>query len=482
MGTPTSTVPGPAVETASRDADSAVAQDQTRATPRRDLTGVGAPYLGPAMVALGAAVLLVGLAPAPASWGLDFLHAHAVLAMVGVVLPLAAHLQLRLVGRVLGRRMSPVRVRMATAVGGLGLLVAAGSALRFQGLGLELGYRLGMAIVFMAGVLHMSAMLKVLPRRGESVVRAEEPLTKGDDACFTQMRFAHFFLPLGLGLLAYGGPWWTGPGAEATTMQHAAVLSGLHVLLGGHVLVAMYAVSHLAVPRLSGIPAIAAGAIKGELHSTLLGLVGLLAGFFLTPVAPGVGRGLTVFLGFFVFVGAFTFMGVLGANIMKNKSRTQRVTPEFSYIPWVFAGVLWILCGTLMGMMVAAIRPLPVDGVVAAPATRGFAPNIAALATTHAHMVILGGYLMLALGLMSRLIPMDQGRGPPSFQRLKGSFYGLNLALGLFALGAFDAHWSLAGMTLDATFWNGLASISILLAVAGWFVSLRPVERRSRLA
>ena len=40
------------------------------------------------------------------------------------------------------------------------------------------------------------------------------------------------------------------------------------------------------------------------------------------------------------FLGTFTFMGVLGANIMKNKSQTQRVTPQFAYIPWTFAGVL----------------------------------------------------------------------------------------------------------------------------------------------
>jgi nitric oxide reductase large subunit len=159
-------------------------------------------------------------------------------------------------------------------------------------------------------------------------------------------------------------------------------------------------------------------------------------------------------------VGAFTFMGVLGANIMKNKSRTQRITPEFVYVPWVFAGVLWILCGILMGMLLRAIPPQ-------------FEAKRAALSAIHSHSILVGGFLMLAMGLMTRLVPLDQGRPPPRFDQVKWSFYGLNIALGLFAVGK---------LADDGTWWTAAASVSILLAVAGWFMTLRPNDAGGRPA
>ncbi|MGB1697165.1 MAG: hypothetical protein ACPHK8_02055, partial [Thermoplasmatota archaeon] len=82
-------------------------------------------------------------------------------------------------------------------------------------------------------------------------------------------------------------------------------VAGIHELLIGFGLVSMYSLGHLWVPRLSGIPAIAAGAIKGELHTTMLGIAGVTLGFLTGHIG--------FFLAFapFVFIGFFTYMGVL---------------------------------------------------------------------------------------------------------------------------------------------------------------------------
>ena len=154
----------------------------------------------------------------------------------------------------------------APAVWMLGtLLMAAGSFA-------EVATLLG-ATAWLAAMMPMAIQaMKHAPK--ETLVN-DDPLTKGDDACFKHLVFAHRFLPIGLLLLLAGAIaalWWP----VAAQRLH---VSAMHVLIIGYGLLVTYGVSHLWVPRFSGIPAIAAGAIKGELHTTLLGLTGLVLGF-----------------------------------------------------------------------------------------------------------------------------------------------------------------------------------------------------------
>ncbi len=301
----------------------------------------------------------------------------------------------------------------------------------------------GWLTLLAAGGMQTGVMLRALPSRGESVVDvARDPLTKGDDACFKQLRFAHFFLPLGLLGLAIGhAPW-----IATTGMGPGVRLASAHALLAGFGLFATYGISHLVVPRYSGVPAIAAGAIKGELHSGLLGLVGLMAGF-LVGANTSVGRGLIVGLGPFLFISMFTFMGVLGANIMKNKSKTQRVTREFVYVPWTFTGVFWLICGVLLGIFLGfAPKALP-----------EFVPE---LTFVHIHIALLGGMAQLLLGFALRWLPAWTNQQPPLFQASRGAFFLFNGGLTALLLGR------LAGSS-DALLWGGLATaagVVLLLA------------------
>lgn len=403
---------------------------------------------------LAAAVVLavLGVAFDPARTGLDLWHAHGIVVLFAFLWPMAVFVQLHFLRTLLGRTPAPARIRVLAALMSAGAAVAGAAAVAGTGTVLDWGYRAGLLLLLAAAGMLTGTMLRLLPRRSHSVVDVQrDPLTKGDDACFTQLRFAHFMLPLGVLGLVLAGPWWT---PAPTAFLGAAGVAGFHLLLAGYVLLSLYGIAHLAVPRLSGIPAIAAGAIKGELHTTLLGLVGLVAGFLTAPYAPGVGRGLVGGLGFFVFVGAFTFMGVLGANIMKNKSRTQRVTPEFVYVPWTFAGIFWLLSGVLMGMLLPAAQ--------AAGTRLPFAYS--ALRFLHIHSALDGGAMILLLGFLTRLLPREAGVAPPSFQALKLPFYGLNAALVLLAAG------ELAGDLHGWLFWLG--SLLTGLALAAWFFVL----------
>ncbi len=242
-------------------------------------------------------------------------------------------------------------------------------------------------------------------------VPADEPLAKGDGACFKQIVFAHRFLALG-GLFTVA----TFGLATADSLWHPRfLLASLHILLIGHVLLSTYAVTHLWIPRFSGVPATAAGAIKGELHTTLLGLSGLVLGFLLQS------RGLIAGLGFFVFVGFFTYMGVLGANMMKNKSKTQRVTPEFIYIPFVFTAIFWLICAVLMGLFLNAVP-------------NELAPRLPALQHAHWNAALVGGVLQMFMGLATRMV-----EAPLRFQgALRLSFFAFNGGVALWLYSAFD--------------------------------------------
>ena len=377
------------------------------------LLSLGGLWAGLAMALLG------GLAERWDVLVLPWFPAHGILLVLGFVLPGLLFLLLRIAGPLMPRPLDPARIRV------LGMLWAAAAIV--AGLGHLLPGRvvafLGMLLAFAAGGMQTGTMLKALPRRGESVVDvARDPLTKGDDACFQQIRFAHFFLPLGLLLMTAS----YAPGLAAWPGSPRLFLAGLHLTLVGHALVAAYGLTHLAIPRYAGVPAIAAGAIKGELHSTLPGLVLLVAGF-LAGHSTGVGRGLLVAAGVFVFLGIFVYMGVLGANIMKNKSRTQRVTPAFAYIPWTFAGVLWLVCGVLMGWFLNAV-PAPL------------ADAYPSLRFTHAHFALLGGIAQVYLGLLPReLAAWNRRPVLPFTGTARGAFYGLNAGLLLLVVGRFGA-------------------------------------------
>lgn len=271
---------------------------------------------------------------------------------------------------------------------------------------------IALIIGFVATVEYVHLVLPQIPR---TTLISADPLTKGDDACMRQMRMAHYFLPTGFYWMALGAV-----PVDIPLLSHIFV-AGIHELLIGFGLVSMYSLGHLWVPRLSGIPAIAAGAIKGELHTTMLGIAGVTLGFLTGRIG--------FFLAFapFVFIGFFTYMGVLGANIMKNKSQTHRVTPEYVYVPWVFSAVFWMICGVLMGLFLNVV-----------PDT--LQEKFGGLRYLHIHVGLAAGMLQMLLGLATRILSERWGQAPPRFAGLmKGSFYLFNAAIAL-ALWAHLAH------------------------------------------
>lgn len=407
--------------------------------PLRDSAVVG--------LAVGIALAALGLTSLPGAWN----GAHGIVLLFGFLVPALEALNLHALARLVRHPVNPLAEKVAAQLLGTGtVLLALGAWL--VPLAAVSGYvLLGLgALVLLAGSGMLTGIvLKVAPRRGHSVVDlARDPLTKGDDACVAQVRFAHFFLPLGVLGVALSAPWWAWGSAAAPVF-----LAMVHVLLVGYGLVSVYALSHFWVPRLSGVPAIAAGAIKGELHSTLLGIVLLVTGFLLRlvagPTAHATSTGLLITGGVCVFVGTFTFMGVLGANIMKNKSPTQRVTPEFAYVPWTFAGVFWLIAGVLLGIFLNAVPEL-------------LAAKWGALRFTHVHSILMGGAAQLFLGYLLRVAPRDRNLPPASFERGKWGFYSWNLGTCLLLFGALAAS---PGSTLAGT-----AFISF--GLGAWFIIL----------
>lgn len=408
------------------------------ARPLRNLALLG-------LLAAGLVSLVPVLAPRiPLEWSL----AHRELAFYAFLLPALAAFHVHLVHRILGRRADAGQVRTLTAV------YAAAAA------GLFLGHLLQPSNVFAlvalaaglllvaGGVLQTRLLLGVLPR--QPVVDVDrDPLTKGDDACVKHLRFAHFFLPVGLLMLLARlvPPLNTWPSGQAVH------IAGVHLLMIGYGLLSVYGLSHLVVPRLSGVPAIAAGAIKGELHSSLLGIVGVVVGFLALPYSLGWGRGLLLGLGPFVFLGFFTFMGALGANIMRNKSKTQRVTREFVYVPWTFAGVFWLISAVLMGLFLNVV-----------PDT--LQQHFGSLRFLHVHAGLLAGVAQLLLGFHTRLLAEQTEQAPPTFQRTKGPFYLLNAAFMALVLGHLAG-----GATHPAAAAGAVGTVVSLL----WYVvALRP--------
>ncbi len=264
----------------------------------------------------------------------------------------------------------------------------------------------GWSVLVAGSIVSLSIHLEILPKRKESVVDTDkDPLTKGDDASWKHVKFAHFFLPIGLMLASVS----FFPFMSSMEWAYNVHIAGLHVLGIGYGVLSMYGLGHLWVPRFSGVPAIAAGAIKGELHSTLPSLILLPLGFAFDN------RALLIAGGAFAFFGFFTYMGVLGANIMRNKSPTHRVTPEFVYIPWTFTGIFWLVCGVLMGIFLNVIPEL-------------FAGLDGTLRMVHVHIAIFGGVLQLILGWLTRIMPNE--REPPHFAgAMSGAFYAFNASV-----------------------------------------------------
>ncbi len=346
--------------------------------------------------AVGLLLLLAGLTTeSPLFW----FQAHAAVMVVGVVLPAVAGWHTHTLATFTTApdagmvRKQLAAFTLATLLIGLGML--------FQPSGVfTVVLLLGFAVLLAGSVFSLLIHLRNKPT-GSLVDVEANPLTKGDDASFKHLKFAHFFLPLGVLLLALAFT----PGLNA--VGHRLWLSGIHVTLVGYGLLSLYGIGHLWVPRFSNVPAIAAGAIKGELHSTLPAMVFLPIGFLTGWV------GFIIAGGAFAFLGFFTYMGVLGANIMRNKSVTHRVTPEFVYIPWTFAGIFWLVSGVLMGVILPAVPDVLLD-------------KAASLRTVHVHANLLGGFAQL---LLAWLVPKAAG---VRFQgSMKAAFYGFNLAVAL---------------------------------------------------
>jgi hypothetical protein len=406
-----------------------------------------APLRDTALAGLAATLALaaLGLTGLPGDWA----GAHVLVALFLFLVPALEALNVHALGRLLQHPVKPQAQSAAAQIvaAATGVLAVGAWLVPLASVPAHLLLGVG-AFGLLAGTGMLTGIvLGAAPRRGQSVVDvARDPLTKGDDACATQVRFAHFFLPLGAVGVALSGPWWAwGPAAGPWFLASA------HLLLVGYGLVSVYALSHLWVPRLSGVPAIAAGAIKGELHTTLLGIVLLVAGFLLRLAPPlhALSTGLLIAGGASTFVGTFTFMGVLGANIMKNKSPTQRVTPEFSYVPWTFAGVFWLIAGVLLGIFLNAIPEL-------------LASRAAALRFTHVHAILAGGAAQLFLGYLLHVRPRDRHLPPSSFQSGRWGFYAWNLGTALLLGGALAASrlWTLAGILIVA------------VGMAAWFMTL----------
>ena len=379
------------------------------------------------------------------------IQAHAVLALFLFLVPALAAMTVHAIEAVLGRPVDARRIQRLALAWSVGGVVLAASAACGTGMGCRVGLGLGTLLLAAAAGMTTGTVLSLLPKRRESVVDvARDPLTKGDDASLAHLRFAQFFLPLAVLLTAATGPWWNWTAA----WTDGAYLAGIH-LLGVHALVSCYGLAHLWVPRLSGVPAIAAGAIKGELHSTLLGLLFLLAGF-------GFGiRGLVIAGGAFAFLGAFTFMGVIGANIMRNKSKTQRVTREFTYIPWAFTAVFWLICGVLLGIFLNVVPGL-------------YAERIAALQFTHVHIALLGVAAQVLLALAWRVVPASRGVAPPPFSQGRWGYWGLNAGLALMVAGRFRDE------LVPVTYLLGV--LLVVLGLAASFMILRSHGRVPRAA
>jgi hypothetical protein len=379
------------------------------------------------------------------------IQAHTALALFAFLAPAFAAMTVHSSQAILGRTADAKRIRLLALLWAVGGVVLGAAAACGIGWPCKVGLGLGTLVLTGAAGMTTGTLLSILPKRKESVVDvARDPLTKGDDASVTHLRFAQFFLPLAVLATAATGPWWN----WAPAWTDNVYLAGLH-LLGVHVLVSCYGLAHLWVPRLSGVPAIAAGAIKGELHSTLLGLLFLLLGF-------GFGiRGLIIAGGAFAFLGAFTFMGVIGANIMRNKSKTQRVTPEFTYIPWAFTAVFWLICGVLLGIFLNVIPDV-------------YSSRVAALHFTHVHIALLGGAAQVLLALAWRIVPASRGVPPPPFTKGRWGYWGLNLGLALLIAGRFRNE------VVPITY--ALGGLLVTLGLAASFMTLRGHGRQSRAA
>ncbi len=380
-------------------------------------------------LAVGFVTLAVGLSGlVPGAW----FTSHGLVLTLGCVLPGLAAMHAFTLKRLANTTFDEPRAVLAANLWLAGALL---TAFRPIGPGPLWGVGAFGTLFLVAGATLWSIqVMKRAPKSG-LVDMDRDPLTKGDDACLKHVHFAHRFLPLGLLVLlvASGFP-------AGHLLGGRIFVAAMHIIVIGYGLLSMYGISHFWVPRLSGIPAIAAGAIKGELHTSLLGIVGVTVGF-LVGADTSIGRGILVGLGPFVFLGFFVWMGVLGANIMKNKSPTNSVRPEFVYIPWIFSSVFWAVTAVLMGIFINAL-----------PASMSHLYG--ALRFTHLHSGLLGGAVQLLLALIVRQLPMVQGRQPPRFDaKMKLSFYAFNAGIAMVMFGRFASPtgtWLVAGFGVVA--------------------------------
>lgn len=402
------------------------------------------PYarLASGSAALGALFLAFGLA---GIGSLSWFSAHGTVLVLGTILPALAGWHTASLARFTQAPDGAMVQRQILAFGVATALVGGGvlfQAEAWHTIPVLLGF-----LALLAGSV-FSLLIHLRSKPTESLVDvAKDPLTKGDDVSFKHLKFAHFFLPLGVLLLMLAFV----PGIEGTRWAGRFWASGIHVALIGYGLLSLYGIGHLWVPRFSGVPAIAAGAIKGELHSTLPSMIFLPLGF-MTGLS-----GFVIAGGAFAFLGFFTYMGVLGANIMRNKSVTHRVTPEFVYVPWTFAGIFWLVSGVLMGIFLTVVPDVLAD-------------RAGSLRSVHIHINLLGGFLQLVLAWMTRFIPGTQS--PPAFRgAMKGAFYGFNAATAV-AVGNMLGNGTTLGYWIALAF--AVASAAAYIRAMGGFLAPAP--------
>lgn len=383
---------------------------------------------------------VVAVAAGDSVWQAPAWQAHGLLAAWGFLVPAFLWLVDEGVNNTTGRHVRGREMATAAFLLAAGAWIMAASAMLLLGNGRPVALGVG-GIMVVAGVVVQASGLLPQARAGAS--RAADPLTKGDDASLQAIRLGHFFMAAGATASLAAAALRDVPGVNLVWAPAA-----MHVAFAGGVLLTVYGVGHLWIPRFTQVPAIAAGAIKGEIHSTMLAVVFLSAGMALDVSA------LTLAGGGLLFVGSFTFMGVLGANVMKQKARLQRITREFVYVPWTFAGIFWLLSGVLLGML-SATRPA------------ALAEQTEALRFTHIHVALYGGFALLALGWTYPILARAAKRENPTYGRTKAAFWLLNSALAVLIVGAFQGF----------TGWGWLSGAALaFLGAAAWFISLRALR------
>lgn len=201
----------------------------------------------------------------------------------------------------------------------------------------------------------------------------------------------------------------TGSDAFTGHYFHPKVLSVTHVMALGWGSMMILGASHQLVPVL----------IEGKLYSNVLaylsfgfaavGIILLIWGFYHFDFGIAAQTGALMILMAFIFY-------LINIAVSMTKSNHQNVHATF-----VFSGVLWMIITIVLGVLLVfnfSFRVFSLDSLHYLP--------------LHAHLGIVGWFLMMVLGVGSRLIPMFMISKYNNVKRLWLIFYLVNGALILF--------------------------------------------------